>query len=158
MYSSRATFLLVHGAWWGAWVWHKLIPLLEEAGHQVLAPDLPGAYLDQTPLVAVKRLLDLVDRAKEPVIFVSHGLGGVLISQAAEERPEKIRYLVYLTALLPKNDEAALAPQTAFTRQGHPLFPCVEMDEMSARLRFDSACPSGITIVLRRICFLRNGF
>lgn len=146
MHSSRTTILLVHGAWWGAWIWHKLIPLLEEAGHQVLAPDLPGAGLDQTPhgettfASSVDRILDLVDRAKEPVILVGHGCGGVVISQVAEERSENIHHLAYLTALVPRNGEAALDAYNAF-KQGHPLLPSVERDGVSVRLPFDTVCP-----------------
>jgi len=36
------TYALVHGAWHGAWCWEKLTPLLQQAGHEVVAPDLPS--------------------------------------------------------------------------------------------------------------------
>jgi len=76
MHSLRATFLLIHGVWHGAWVWQKLLLMLEAAGHQAFAPDLPGAGLDRMPLSAitlassVNRVLDLVDHVQEPVILV----------------------------------------------------------------------------------------
>ena len=35
------TFGLVHGAWHGAWCWERLTPLLRQAGHDVVAMDLP---------------------------------------------------------------------------------------------------------------------
>lgn len=37
-----ATFVLVHGSWGGGWVWDRLRPLLESAGHRVLTPTLTG--------------------------------------------------------------------------------------------------------------------
>ena len=39
-----ATFVLVHGAWFGGWCWQKVIPFLEEASHEVYTPtlDFPG--------------------------------------------------------------------------------------------------------------------
>ena len=37
-----ATFVLVHGAWHGGWVWRDVGPLLEAAGHRVLTPTLTG--------------------------------------------------------------------------------------------------------------------
>ena len=43
------TFLLLHGAWHGAWCWRKLAPLLEAQGHRVIAPDLPSMGEDITP-------------------------------------------------------------------------------------------------------------
>jgi hypothetical protein len=36
------TFALVHGAWHGAWCWERLAPLLQQAGHDVVAPELPS--------------------------------------------------------------------------------------------------------------------
>jgi len=44
-----ATFFLIHGAWQGAWVWQKLTPLIEAAGHAAVAVDLPGDGHDDTP-------------------------------------------------------------------------------------------------------------
>jgi hypothetical protein len=35
------TFALVHGAWHGAWCWESLAALLRQAGHEVVAMDLP---------------------------------------------------------------------------------------------------------------------
>ena len=37
-----ATFVLVHGAWAGSWVWKKIIPLLRAAGHEVHATTATG--------------------------------------------------------------------------------------------------------------------
>ena len=45
-----STFLLIHGAWHGAWCWHKLVPRLEKFGHTVIAPDLPSLGRDRTPV------------------------------------------------------------------------------------------------------------
>ena len=45
-----STYVLVHGAWHGSWCWEKVVPLLEQAGHQVEALDLPGHGQDKTPI------------------------------------------------------------------------------------------------------------
>src|SRR2546427_6597433 len=37
-----STYVLVHGAWHGAWCWKKLTPFLESAWHRVFAPTLTG--------------------------------------------------------------------------------------------------------------------
>jgi pimeloyl-ACP methyl ester carboxylesterase len=43
-------FVLIHGSGHGGWGWGKVSPLLKKAGHEVLAPDLPGRGSDPTPL------------------------------------------------------------------------------------------------------------
>jgi pimeloyl-ACP methyl ester carboxylesterase len=106
-----STFLLVHGAWHGAWCWYKLMPRLEKMGHTVLVPDLPSLGCDRTPVNRVSLaawrdfVCDIVDRASEPVILVGHSRGGIVLSEVAEHRPERIRTLVYLTAFLLRDGE-----------------------------------------------------
>ena len=100
------TFLLVHGAWHGAWCWHKLTPLLEAAGARVLAPDLPSMGSDITPPGVItldywaKFIADLTAAQPEAVVLVAHSRGGIVASQAAELVPERIRRIVYVAAYL----------------------------------------------------------
>ncbi len=107
-----STFVLVHGAFHGAWCWDKIIPLLEKEGHNAVAFDLPGHGKDNTPLSEVTlqaysdRTCEVLDAQPEPVILVGHSLAGMVIAQAAEYRPDKIRLLVYLTGMLPRNGES----------------------------------------------------
>lgn len=107
-------FLLIHGAFHGAWCWHKAIPELEKRGHRAKAIDLPGQGNDQTPLKDVTldtmaaRIVETLAGFSEPAVLVGHSLGGMSISAAAEKAPERIRALVYLTAFLPRDGEALL--------------------------------------------------
>ena len=48
-----ARFVLVHGAFGGAWCWEPVIGLLEAAGHTVETLDLPGGGGDGTPVEEV---------------------------------------------------------------------------------------------------------
>jgi pimeloyl-ACP methyl ester carboxylesterase len=104
-----STFVLVHGAWHGRWSWDKVVPRLEEAGQKVEAPDLPGHGDDKTPVPEVSlqsyadRVCQVIDRQSEPVILVGHSMGGIVISQAAEQCPEKTETLVYLSGFLLPN-------------------------------------------------------
>jgi pimeloyl-ACP methyl ester carboxylesterase len=101
-----ATFVLVHGAWHGAWCWYKVVPLLEKAGHTVVALDLPSHGLDRTPArdisleLYAEAVCRVLDACREPVILVGHSMGGVVISRAAELRPARIEKLVYVAAFL----------------------------------------------------------
>lgn len=107
-----STILLVHGAWHGAWCWYKIVPRLEKLGHKVIATDLPAMGRDRTSVKRVslatwrEHVCRILDEQSEPVVLVGHSRGGIVISEAAEHRPERIRALVYLTAFLPRNGES----------------------------------------------------
>jgi len=103
------TFILIHGSWHSAWNWHKVVPLLEKAGHKAIAVDLPGMGRDKTPIREVKmtttveRICQLIDSIEGKVILVGHSKNGIMISQTAEYRPNKIEKLIYLAAYLIPN-------------------------------------------------------
>ena len=111
---GQQTFMLIHGSWHSAWNWYKVKPLLEDMGYAVIAPDLPGMGRDKTPLDSVSfsgtvdRLSRLLDGVAGKVVLVGHSKNGVLISQLAEQRPEKIEKLVYLAAVLPEDGKSAV--------------------------------------------------
>jgi len=98
------TFILIHGSWHSSWNWHKVIPILEKQGHKTIAIDLPGMGRDKTPINEVKmqstveKICKLIDSIEGKVILVGHSKNGIMISQAAEYRPDKIEKLVYLAA------------------------------------------------------------
>jgi pimeloyl-ACP methyl ester carboxylesterase len=106
------TYILVHGAWHGAWCWDKFIRTLEQAGHEAVAFDLPAHGRDRTPVQGlarqhyVERVIQAIDAQRQPVVLVGHSLGGLTISSVAEQRPDKIKVLVYLTAVLLRNGES----------------------------------------------------
>lgn len=101
-----ASLVLVHGAYHGGWCWEQLVPLLEERGHRVLAPDLPGMGDDAgSGLVATldewaEFLAKLVTRQASPAILVGHSRAGMVISRTAELVSDRLAGLVYLTAIL----------------------------------------------------------
>lgn len=109
-----SNFVLVHGAQHGAWCWYKVAPLLRQKGHQVICPDLPGHGRDRTPPseVTLRAYVDQVcavlDAESEAVILVGHSMGGAVITQAAEQRPDKIAKLIYLAAFLLQDGQSVL--------------------------------------------------
>jgi pimeloyl-ACP methyl ester carboxylesterase len=48
-----ATFILIHGSWHGGWCFDHVADALRAAGHDVIAPDLPGMGGDEAMLRAV---------------------------------------------------------------------------------------------------------
>lgn len=104
--SRSSHFVLVHGAWHGAWCWYKIIAALERGRQRVTAIDLPGSGIDSTAAATVTRqtqvdrVIEAIDAAREPVILVGHSAGGPVISEVAEARPERIEKLAYVSAFL----------------------------------------------------------
>ncbi|UQS27504.1 alpha/beta hydrolase [Amycolatopsis thermalba] len=109
------TYLLVHGAWHTGQAWARVVPLLEAAGHRVLAPTLTG-YGETVHLAGPEVGLDThvgdvvrLIRAEglTDVVLVGHSYAGLVISSAANEVPDRIARLVYLDAMVPEHGESA---------------------------------------------------
>ena len=129
-----STFVLIAGAWHGAWCWQKIVPLLEAQGHRVRTPDLPGTGADTSDPAKVtledwaRFVADTIAAEPEPVVLVGHSRGGVVISRAAELNPQAIRRLVYVSGyLLPagstlaetaRGDQESLVPPNMIPAQG----------------------------------------
>lgn len=105
MGAPARTFVLIAGAWHGAWCWHRLTPLLESSGHRVITAELPGTGADAThpaniSLETWARFVADVADAHECPILVGHSRAGIVISRACELAPDRIGMLVYLSAYL----------------------------------------------------------
>jgi pimeloyl-ACP methyl ester carboxylesterase len=108
-----ARFVLVHGAFHGAWCWEPLVAELSGTyGHAVSTFDLPGSGDDATPVAEVtldayaQRICDALADEPEPVVLVAHSMGGVAATQAAARCPERIARLVYVAAFLPGDGQS----------------------------------------------------
>ena len=109
-----ADFVLVHGAWHGAWCWRKLLPGLWRAGHRAFAVDLTGlgarAHLDRPGLGLADHVTDVVATLEAEelsrVVLVGHSYAGVVITGVAERCAERLAALVYLDAVVPEPGEA----------------------------------------------------
>ncbi|GAB1340410.1 alpha/beta fold hydrolase [Streptomyces sp. E-15] len=111
-----ATFLLVHGAWHNGRSWDRVVPLLEAAGHRVLAPSLTG-YGDKAHLLSpeiglgthIDDVVGLIeDEHLHDVVLVGHSYAGMVISGVANRVPKRIAHLVFLDAMVPEDGETAV--------------------------------------------------
>ena len=107
--------MLIHGSWHNAWNWHKVVPLIEAAGHRVICIDLPGMGRDKTPVKevtlqkSVAKITEVIDQQPDKLILVGHSKNGIMVSQAAEYRPDKMEALVYLAAYLVPDGKTLIA-------------------------------------------------
>jgi len=159
-----ATFVLVHGAFLGGWMWEPVAELLERDGAVVRAPDLPGSGEDTTPVVDVtldsyvERIAAQLDRLDEPAILVGEGLGGIVITQLAARTPEAVARLVYISGYLPRDGQSMLdlnrLPQAAdeelesnMTIEGEPSLGVLS-SRAASRALFNAASTSRLTWAL----------
>jgi len=107
-------YILVHGAWEGAWSWDLTQPVLEKAGHKVTTVDLIGSPGNKSEIaqVTMEDYIETVTSAikglDHNIVLVGHSLAGAIISQVAERKPEKIDRLVYITAFLLENGDSII--------------------------------------------------
>jgi pimeloyl-ACP methyl ester carboxylesterase len=98
------TFVLVPGAWLGAWAWRDVTDRLVKAGHDVHPLTLTGLAeragdadestdLD-THIDDIVRVMD--ERELRDVVLVGHSYAGAPVTGAADRRPERVGALVYV--------------------------------------------------------------
>ena len=109
-----ARFVLVHGAFSGAWCWEPVIEPLEAVGHTAEAADLPGSGDDKTPLEEVtldayaNSVCATLRERPEPAVLVGYSMGGVVITQAADRCTDRVAHLVFVCAFMPSNGQSLL--------------------------------------------------
>jgi pimeloyl-ACP methyl ester carboxylesterase len=92
------TFVLIPGAGGVAWYWHRVVPLLEDAGHEAIAVDLPGdderAGLPEYAQLTIEAIGD-----RDDVVLVAQSLGGFTAPLVAVRAP--LDGLVLVNAMVP---------------------------------------------------------
>ena len=88
------TFVLVHGAWHGAWCWERLVPLLEARGHTAIAVDLPS----DDPGAGLAEYAAAVEAAVpgDDSVLVGHSVAGLVLPQVRTP----VRHAVLLCAMV----------------------------------------------------------
>jgi pimeloyl-ACP methyl ester carboxylesterase len=99
--SNTTNIVLVHGGWADGTGWNKQIPILRDAGHKVIAVQLPTQSLSED-VETVKRAINHIGG---PVTLVGHSYGGAVITNAGYNNPNVTR-LVYIAAFAPDEGQA----------------------------------------------------
>ena len=93
-----STFVLIPGAGGMAWYWHRVVPLLERAGHEALAIDLPGDD-ESAGLRAYADLVVASIGARTDVTLVAQSMGGFTAALVASR--VRLRQLTFVNAMIP---------------------------------------------------------
>lgn len=128
-----AVFVLVHGGGQGGWVWRQVSHLLGAQGHEVYAPTLTGFaerhHLDG-PHISFQTFVDdvanlIVFEDLHDVVLVGHSMGGVIIPRVAEAVRDRIRRVVWVTAVVTQDGQSLLqaVPQSPWVARAVTLGP-----------------------------------
>jgi pimeloyl-ACP methyl ester carboxylesterase len=98
--ANRTNIVLVHGFWADGSSWDKVIPILQNAGHKVIAVQLPLHSLADD-VATTKRAVEQLDG---PTILVGHSYGGFVITNAAYNN-SNVTGLVYVAAFAPNEGQ-----------------------------------------------------
>jgi pimeloyl-ACP methyl ester carboxylesterase len=98
-----ATYVLIHGASSDSWYWHRVVPMLRERGHEVVAPDLPSdddaAGLADYADTVVDAIGD-----RHNLIVVAQSMAGFTAPLVCERVPTDL--LVMVAAMVPLPNES----------------------------------------------------
>ena len=119
MTGKNANVVLAHGAWADGSSWAKVISGLSAKGVRAWAAPLPLTTLADD-IAALDRMLDRVDG---PIVLAAHAYAGAVI---AASRSEKVKGLVYVTALAP--DEGETVADVFYRAEPHPKAPKLAPD------------------------------
>src|SRR3984957_14355635 len=99
---DHRTYVLIPGAGGAAWFWHRVVPLLQAAGHEAIAVDLPG----DAPTAGLPEYAGLVEAAignRGNVVLVAMSLGGFTAPLVAKNVP--VSAIVFVNAMIPRPGE-----------------------------------------------------
>lgn len=108
------TFVLIPGAWHGAWTFEPLARQLRAHGHQAFPLTLTGVG-DRKHLIGSSVNLDthiqdvvgvLAEQQVTDAVLVGHSYGGMVITGAADRAPERVAGLVYVDAMVPADGDS----------------------------------------------------
>jgi pimeloyl-ACP methyl ester carboxylesterase len=119
--SARKTFVLIHGAFAGGWVWRRVADQLEQGGHKVFAPALTGlgerSHLLRKDVDLDTHIADVVGLIKweslENICLVAWSYAGFIGSGALDSIGDRVASILWLDAFLPANGHR-VADFTAF--------------------------------------------
>jgi pimeloyl-ACP methyl ester carboxylesterase len=133
-----AVFVLVHGAWHGAWCWQRVIPLLHAQGHRVHAVTLTGvgerAHLRSPAVTLETHIADVVNLIEaeelDSVVLAVHSYAGMIGTAVADRMPHRLKHLVYVDGNVPMPGESSGSRHAPATRESR-LAACAASADFS---------------------------
>jgi pimeloyl-ACP methyl ester carboxylesterase len=138
---TNPTYILVHGAWGGAWCWEKFTKDLDARGAQWRTLDLPSSQLDSdsnSDLAADANVVTMVANGVEgPVVLVGHSYAGTVITEAAPN-VKSLEGLFYIAATVPDIGQSH-SDTARLVRVRTEMDSAIHVDGLLLRLDLDAA-------------------
>lgn len=120
-----ANFVLVHGAWHGAWCWRRVVAPLAAQGHRVHAVTLTGVgervHLMSSLITLETHIADVANTLEaeelQDVVLAVHSYAGMIGTAIADRMGERLRHLVYVDAVVPRPGESWSGTHASATRE-----------------------------------------
>ena len=137
-FGQKRTYVLVHGAWGGAWQFKNTHKKLEKAGENVYRVNLTGlgerVHLANDKVDLSTHVKDVVNTILfedlDSVILMGHSYGGMVVTAVADSIPERIKKIIYLDAFVPEDGESVFefmsqgpAKDLMNSKDGVSIFP-----------------------------------
>jgi thioesterase domain-containing protein len=106
---SSPTYILVHGAWGGAWCWRDVGTEFDRRGIAWKAVDLPSSRNGADPTTGLAEDAAAVAALADgdgPYVLVGHSYGGAVVAEVAS-RISNLERCFYVAALIPGPGESA---------------------------------------------------
>jgi pimeloyl-ACP methyl ester carboxylesterase len=98
-----ATYVLIPGAGGSAWYWYRVVPLLRERGHDVVAVDLPADDDAAGFTEYADAVVEAIGDRDDELVVVAQSMGGFTGPIVCERVNAQL--LVMLNAMIPKAGE-----------------------------------------------------
>jgi pimeloyl-ACP methyl ester carboxylesterase len=129
MSMKKPSIVFAHGLWADGSCFQKLIPALQQEGHECIASQ-HGLDSLKTDVDSVVRCFG---RVNGPIVLVGHSYGGTLITHAGVDN--RVAALVYICALSPDETETSQQQQNKFAKT--PVFSHIEVADGRIWLKQD---------------------
>jgi pimeloyl-ACP methyl ester carboxylesterase len=132
------TYVIVPGAWAGAWEWKRVGQLLQADGHDVHRTTLTGlgerVHLANADIDLDTHITDVVNtlafEGLEDVLLVGHSYGGMVITGVGDRAADRVAGLVFLDAANPVNGQSLIDVAGPMINMTRPLGAIVDGVEL----------------------------
>jgi pimeloyl-ACP methyl ester carboxylesterase len=139
-------YVLIPGAWAGAWVWDAIATRLRQSGQPVHQLTLPGLGNGEDGgkvhlSTHVNSVIDFLESRKlNDVVLVGHSYSGIVVGQVSTRLQHRVAHSVFIEAFLPVDGKSLLdvsgldvAHEKGLIDENGGLWPAPTLEELKGQ-------------------------